>query len=186
MTRAGRAAVRQDGAVSTSARPPGDATPEPQPDASGTGPADALQHVEHELGLFLRRARASSARLAARVHPDLEPAAYPLLAHIERTPDVRARELAAHIGVGKGTMSRQLARLEELALVERRPDPEDSRGQLIRLTEEGRRRFEGARVARREFLGAALGAWTDDEIVHLGHQLARLNADLDAVRRRTD
>ncbi|MGW6130341.1 MarR family winged helix-turn-helix transcriptional regulator [Cellulomonas sp. NPDC055163] len=156
------------------------------PTPGGTS-GDALQHVEHELGLLLRRARASSTRMAARVHPDLEPAAYPLLAHIAQNPDVRAREIAAHIGVGKGTMSRQLARLEELALVERRPDPEDSRGQLIRLTPEGLRRVEGATVARRQFLGAALGAWTDDEIGHLADQLARLNADLEtAARRRTD
>jgi DNA-binding MarR family transcriptional regulator len=179
--------------VSTPARTTGDdATPEPARtggpvDPSGEGVADgALEHVERELGLFLRRARASSARLAARVHPDLEPAAYPLLAHIAQHPDVRAREIATHIGVGKGTMSRQLARLEELALVERRPDPEDSRGQLIRLTAEGTRRVDGARVARRRFLGSALGAWSDDEIAHLAEQLARLNADLDTARRRTD
>lgn len=165
------------------------APPGPPADAGATAvpsDEDALEGVERELGLFLRRARGASARMAARVHPDLEPAAYPLLAHIEQNPGVRARELAAHIGVGKGTMSRQLARLEDLGLVERRPDPEDSRGQLIRLTAEGTRRVEGARLARRRFLGAALGEWTHDEIAHLAAQLARLNADLDTARRRTD
>lgn len=194
--------------MSTSNRTAGPAAPEPAPGSApgappvpdavhpGAGPGaveapgpageDALEGVEQELGLFLRRARGASARMAARVHPDLEPAAYPLLAHIEQNPGVRARELAAHIGIGKGTMSRQLARLEDLGLVERRPDPEDSRGQLIRLTAEGTRRVEGARLARRRFLASALDEWTHDEIAHLAAQLARLNADLDTARRRTD
>jgi DNA-binding MarR family transcriptional regulator len=152
----------------------------PDNDVTSTQP---IAQFERELGLLLRRAHSASSRMAARVHPDLEPAAYPLLSHIAQNPDVRGSEIAAHIGVGKGTMSRQLARLTELGLVDRRPDPYDSRGQLIRLTEEGARRVQGARVARREFLGSALSAWTAEEIARLAVQLARLNTDLDAARR---
>ena len=38
--------------------------------------------LERELGLLLRRAHASSSALARRVHPDIEPSAYTLLALI--------------------------------------------------------------------------------------------------------
>ncbi|WP_454049771.1 MarR family winged helix-turn-helix transcriptional regulator [Cellulomonas sp. Marseille-Q8402] len=144
-------------------------------------PNDPVARVESELGLLLRRARASAERLARLVHPDLEPSAYPLLVRIEREPDVRASELAEHIGVGRGTMSRQLGRLEQLRLIERRPDPEDSRGQLIRVTDEGARRVDAARQARRGYLGTALGAWSDDEQALLADQLHRLNDALAAA-----
>ena len=81
-------------------------------------PDDPVVRLESELGLLLRRARASAERLARSVHPDLEPSAYPLLARIEREPDVRASELAEHIGVGRGTMSRQLGRMEQIGLID--------------------------------------------------------------------
>jgi DNA-binding MarR family transcriptional regulator len=144
-------------------------------------PNDAVARIESELGLLLRRARASAERLARVVHPDLDPSAYPLLTHIERDPDVRASELADHIGVGRGTMSRQLGRLEQLGLIERRPDPDDSRGQLIRVTAEGARRVDAARQARRSYLGRALGGWADDEQGQLADQLHRLNDALAAT-----
>jgi DNA-binding MarR family transcriptional regulator len=149
-------------------------------------PTDPVARLESELGLLLRRARASADRLARQVHPDLEPSAYPLLSRIEREPDVRASELAEHIGVGRGTMSRQLGRIEQLGLIERRPDPDDSRGQLIRVTPEGARRVEAARVARRRYLEQALGAWSPQERALLADQLHRHNDALAAAPRSTD
>ena len=80
-------------------------------------------------------------------------------------------------------MSRQLARLGTLGLVSRRPDPDDYRGQLLELTDEGRRRFETAQQARRAFLRHALSGWSETDIEALAAQLGRLNADLAAARR---
>ena len=144
---------------------------------------EQFRQLERELGLLLRRAQASSASMARDVHPDLEPAAYSLLALIAATPGVRASDLATHIGVGRGTMSRQLARLGSLGLVSRRPDPDDYRGQLLELTDEGRRRYETAQQARRVFLHRALTGWSESDIESLAGQLARLNEDLAAARR---
>jgi len=147
---------------------------------------EQFRQLEREMGLLLRRAQASSAAISRRVHPDLEPAAYSLLAMIAATPGVRASDLAAHIGVGRGTMSRQLARLGDLGLVSRRPDPDDYRGQLLDLTDEGRHRYETAQDARRQFFRKALGGWTDDDISSFAVQVARLNSDLAAAREPKD
>lgn len=152
-----------------------DTTPRPRTDD------DPFRAVESELALLLRRSHAVSSRLARRVHPELEPSSAPLLARIAQTPDVRASELSAHFGVGRSTMSRQLARLDELGLIERRADPDDSRGQLLRLTDEGTRQSEDVRAAGRAFLRRALGSWTDEDAARLAGQLARLNVDLGAA-----
>lgn len=138
--------------------------------------------LERELGLLLRRAHASSTALARDVHPELEPSAYMLLSHIEATPGVRASDLATYIGVGRGTISRQLARLGAIGLVSRRPDPDDFRGQLLDLTDEGLRRLSSARAARREFLLRALDGWSAGEVDALAEQLDRLNSALAAIR----
>ena len=145
---------------------------------------DNFRELERELGLFLRRAHAASAGVARDVHPDLEPAAYELLALISATPVVRASDLAAHIGVGRGTMSRQLSRLESLGFIARRPDPEDFRGQLLTLTEGGRERLDSAQAARRTYLRGALDAWGVEEITDLTRLLGRLNSSLAEARRQ--
>ena len=145
---------------------------------------DNFRELERELGLFLRRAHASSAAVARDVHPDLEPAAYELIALIAATPVVRASDLAAHIGVGRGTMSRQLSRLESLGFISRRPDPEDFRGQLLTLTDGGRERLESAQAARRTYLRGALSDWDVEDVTALAQQLARLNASLAGARRQ--
>ena len=145
---------------------------------------DDNARIERELGLLLRRAHASSSAVAARVHPDLDAAAYPLLVRIARTPGVRSSALADHVGVGRATISRQVRRLETLGMVGRRPDPQDSRGQLLQLTPEGARRLAEAQEARRSWLRSALASWDDAEVAGLAAALERLNTTLDEVTRR--
>lgn len=131
--------------------------------------------LERELAVFLRRARASSGEMAREVHPELEPAAYGLLVRLEDAGPQRATELAAYFGVGKATMSRQLAALEKLGLVTRTRDPADGRASLVELAEVGRARFTRVRSARRAEYGRKLAAWDRGEIAELARLLHRLN-----------
>ncbi|MGW0732897.1 MarR family winged helix-turn-helix transcriptional regulator [Streptomyces sp. NPDC002851] len=140
------------------------------------GEDQAFLALERELTVFLRRARASSGEMARAVHPDLEPAAYGLLVRLEEAGPQRATELAAYIGVGKATMSRQLRALEELGLVTRTPDPADGRAFLLRLTEEGRARYRTVRDARRERYVRRLADWDRGEVAELARLLGQLNA----------
>ncbi|QLH27235.1 MarR family transcriptional regulator [Streptomyces sp. Rer75] len=146
----------------------------------GIGVDHAFLALERELAVFLRRARASSGELAREVHPDLESAAYGLLMRLEDAGEQRATDLAAYIGVGKATMSRQLRALEGLGLVTRAPDPADGRAFLVQLTDEGRARFRRVRGARRARYARRLAAWERSEVAELARLLHRLNSTQEA------
>ncbi|MGY0491819.1 MarR family winged helix-turn-helix transcriptional regulator [Streptomyces sp. WG-D5] len=153
-----------------------DAEGAPRP---GTAPSPVdgeFLALERELTVFLRRARANSGEMAREVHPDLEPAAYGLLVRLAECGAQRATELAAYIGVGKATMSRQLRALEELGLVGREPDPADGRAWLVSLTEYGSEHFRRVRDARRMRYVRQLDGWDRREVAELARLLHQLNA----------
>ncbi|WP_041819330.1 MarR family winged helix-turn-helix transcriptional regulator [Streptomyces davaonensis] len=135
--------------------------------------------LERELTVLLRRARASQGEMAREVHPDLESAAYGLLIRLDECGRQRATELAAYIGVGKATMSRQLRALEDLGLVAREPDPADGRAWLVHLTEEGRRRVGKVRNARRARYARRLSGWDPREVSELARLLNQLNQEME-------
>lgn len=125
--------------------------------------------------MLLRRARAMSIHLAREVHPDLEPGAYVLLVQLANSDGARLTDLAAFLGVGKPTVSRQLSVLERLGLVERVPDVHDARAQVIRNTPKGARRLATARAGRRVRFRELLDAWPTDDVAQLGELLRRFN-----------
>lgn len=135
--------------------------------------------LERELTVLLRRARANQGEMAREVHPDLESAAYGLLVRLEECGRQRATELAAYIGVGKATMSRQLRALEQLGLVTRAPDPADGRAWLVDLTEEGRSRVSRVREARRERYVSHFSHWDRTEVAELARLLQQLNRGME-------
>jgi DNA-binding MarR family transcriptional regulator len=132
--------------------------------------------MEEEFSILIRRARARSLEVARQVHPELDADAYGLLAELDRSGTSRVTDLAASIGVGKGTMSRQVRALEELGLVQRSADPADGRAFMLALPEVGRRRYRAARDARRAQLRTELGAWSEEEVHQLAVLLHRFNA----------
>ncbi len=157
---------------------PADGPPAPGPAEAGSaesgsrlhsGPEnvdEALNTVEQQISLFWRRARSVSYQLSRQVHPDLEPAAYGLLAVIRREGPIRLTDLALNIGVGKPSVSRQIAFLESIGLVFKEADPLDGRAQSIRLTERGEEKMHQVQDARRqdfrERLGGMAGGGTAD------------------------
>ncbi|WP_277207835.1 MarR family winged helix-turn-helix transcriptional regulator [Isoptericola croceus] len=151
-------------------------------DASRTTPpdpqTDPFGALEREVRVLIRRAQSTSAQTARLIHPELDASAYPLLAHIAMNPGTRGSDLAAHFGVGRATVSRQLSRLSELGLVHRETDPEDTRGQQITLTKDGATRFQEARHARVSMLEHALSQWEKDEVASLAVLLNRYSADV--------
>ncbi|MFE8015965.1 MarR family winged helix-turn-helix transcriptional regulator [Streptomyces antibioticus] len=145
----------------------------------GGGESTEFLSLERELTVLLRRARANQGEMAREVHPDLESAAYGLLIRLEECGRQRATELAAYIGVGKATMSRQLRALEQLGLVARAPDPADGRAWLVDLTEEGRTRVGRVREARRARYVRNFSDWDRAEVAELARLLQQLNRGME-------
>ena len=139
------------------------------------GPAEAFGRLEREIALLLRRARMISQRLAGELHPDLDGSAYGLLALLQDLGPLRAGELVLRLGEDKSTVSRQVARLVELGLVERSVDPTDGRAQVLAPSAEGAARLARIRAARRARWEADLSDWPTEDVATLAELLARIN-----------
>src|SRR5437763_11899538 len=127
----------------------------------------AFVELEREVGLLLRRSRAISARLAGELHPDLDGAAYGLLALLQDAGPLRASDLVARLGLDKSTVSRQIASLVALGLVDRTADPQDGRAQVLTTSAEGHRRLSRLRDARRSRWEADLADWDTHDVATL-------------------
>ncbi|MFF7725250.1 MarR family winged helix-turn-helix transcriptional regulator [Streptomyces sp. NPDC008001] len=132
----------------------------------------SLETIQRELTAFARRARAA----AARLHPELSLVSYTLLAHLEEQGGCRATDLAAHYLLDKSTVSRQVAALERLGLVERRPAPEDQRAQVLHLTARGAGTLAQVAANRRAAFRERLGDWDGADLDRFAAYLLRYNA----------
>ena len=83
-------------------------------------------------------------------------------------------DIGAAIGVDQPRASRLVQQGVEHGFVRREADPDDARRTRIALTDEGRRMARGVRGERREMLGAALAAFTDEERAELARLLTKL------------
>jgi DNA-binding MarR family transcriptional regulator len=72
-------------------------------------------------------------------------------------------------------MSRNIADLERLGLVERVPDPTDARARLLRLTAAGSEAVRRSRAGRRRRLAAQMDGWSAADLKQLGTLLQRFN-----------
>lgn len=132
---------------------------------------ESLDVIQRELTAFARRARSA----AARLHPELPLVSYTLLAHIDHRHGCRATDLAAHYMLDKSTVSRQVAALERLGLVERHPDPDDHRIQVLHPTATGTQALASTQASRRAAYRERLSEWTADDLAQFAEYLLRYN-----------
>ncbi|MFF8275490.1 MarR family winged helix-turn-helix transcriptional regulator [Streptomyces lateritius] len=132
----------------------------------------SVDTIQRELTAFARRARAA----AARLHPELPLVSYTLLAHIVDQQGCRATDLAAHYLLDKSTVSRQVAGLEKLGLVERRPDPDDHRVQVLHPTETGDALLASTQASRLAAYQERLRDWSAEDLERFAAYLVRYNA----------
>ncbi|MFF8291587.1 MarR family winged helix-turn-helix transcriptional regulator [Streptomyces sp. NPDC016309] len=135
------------------------------------GRDESVDTIQRELTAFARRARAT----AARLHPELSLVSYTLLAHIDDQQGCRATDLAAHYLLDKSTVSRQVAALEKLGFVERRPDPDDHRVQVLHPTEAGTRVLSSSQASRRAAYQERLADWPTEDLDRFAAYLLRYN-----------
>ena len=135
----------------------------------------AIEALEQQLSMLWRRARSNSYKVARRVHPDMEPAAYGLLVILQREGSMRLTDIAASVGVGKPSVSRQIAMLEQLGLVQKEADPLDGRAQAISLTAAGTHQLVTAQTARKQAFHELMEDWDVADLTRLGTLIAQLN-----------
>lgn len=105
----------------------------------------------------------------------LERALFPLLVAIERLGPIGVVDLASRAGRDYTTVSRQVARLEELGLVARRPNAADARVREAVVTREGQAANRAIDAAREKLALEMFKDWnrTDfDQLVKLMRRLA--------------
>lgn len=147
---------------------------------NGTVPGDDVQddelgEVEQELTQLFRSVGRLSRGLAAEVHPNIDGAAYAMLAIIDRTGHARIGELSETLGLHRSTVSRQVATLVRLGLLVRDRDPGDARSGVLTLSETGAARLRHAATGRRELLRSELRSWPRADLTELARLLHRLN-----------
>ena len=143
--------------------------------------SETVDRLTASVSQLLRTGRHVSVRAAAHLYGELPPYGWGLLVPLERDGDQRCSALAGHVGVDVSVASRQLAVLERLGYVERRPDPQDGRASLLRLTPAGADALEAARAVRSDWAVAALAGWDEAEARQLTGLLARLVTDLETA-----
>ena len=116
---------------------------------------------------------------------NLDRALFPLLVATETRETPTVAELADLVGRDHSTVSRQLAKLESLGLLKRRPDEGDRRRTMAGLTDAGRQIVRAIAGARRRLLASALAGWSDQDLEALAGLNRRVADTLIAVVRRS-
>ena len=130
---------------------------------------------------LVRTGRHVSTRAATQLYGELPSFGWALLVPLQRDGDQRCSALALQVGVDVSVASRQLAVLERLGYVERRPDPQDGRASLLRLTAAGAQALDATRTLRAEWALTALAGWDESEACLLSELLDRLVSDLETA-----
>jgi len=111
----------------------------------------------------------------------LDRALFPLLAGIERRGPIGVVELANLAGRDYTTVSRQVAKLESLGLIARRPSKADKRVREAKITAKGLRMTTRIQAARERIATALFANWTRRDLQDLARLMHRFTDDLSTV-----
>lgn len=132
--------------------------------------------VDVELTRLVRQIRARSLRTLETIHPRLDYSTFVLLLAIVDEPGgARASDLAEAMQVHKSTVSRAVRSLTDMGLVDRAPDPDDGRSQVLTPTPVARARVDAYRARAHQAVAAGLADWDQDDLRTLATLLGRLN-----------
>ena len=137
-----------------------------------TATADELMDVLRTI------VRASRAAKQVPTEEDLPAWTVAVLSLLAREGEQRLGRVAAHLEVDPSVASRQVAALEHLGLVLRRPDPADRRAQLLAVSDAGLATLRDYRELRARWVADVLQEWDDAEVSQLVARFDRLVQDL--------
>jgi DNA-binding MarR family transcriptional regulator len=117
------------------------------------------------------RVRMATARLYRRLRQHslggLTPSQLSCLTSVEKLGPVRLGDLAVNEGVAPPTLTRIVANLVELGMVDRTADPDDARAARLTITDKGRNTLQAVREERTAYLVDRLHALEPADRQHL-------------------
>ncbi|MDR2260971.1 MAG: MarR family winged helix-turn-helix transcriptional regulator [Azoarcus sp.] len=128
------------------------------------------------VGVVIRPQRDEAMVRAAGI--SLDRALFPLLVLVERLGPVGVVELADRVGRNYTTVSRQIAKLETLGLVERRESGADRRVRETVVTRKGKAMTDRIDEAREKIGQSIFAKWDEEDIEDLVRLMRRLADDI--------
>lgn len=111
----------------------------------------------------------------------LDRALFPLLVAIERRGPIGVVDLADGVGRDHTTVSRQVAKLEDLGLITRRASRTDRRVRQAVVTDQGRVLTKALDAARLRLAAPILATWSDQDFRDLVRLMRRFVDDVMAL-----
>lgn len=108
----------------------------------------------------------------------LDRALFPLLLIVARKGPISVTDLADHVGRDHSTVSRQVPKLEDQGLIERRLSSSDQRIREAVITPAGRKMTAIIDETRKRVAARFLENWSDDEKQSLAHLIRKLADDV--------
>jgi DNA-binding MarR family transcriptional regulator len=150
-----------------------------------TEPAVAM--IEAATVTIVREATLPSTqeRVTAQAGLAIERSGYIVLRAVDESGPLPVTTLARSLGLDASTVSRQVATLVRIGLLDRSHDADDKRITLVALTETGRESLDRIRSARHDVFAKVLEGWSKEDQAALAPLLERFAADLVAFGRRS-
>ncbi|WP_249715081.1 MarR family winged helix-turn-helix transcriptional regulator [Rhizomonospora bruguierae] len=140
--------------------------------SSDRAPTPAASAAARDLAVLFRRLRARMRQLPMG---GLTPSQTSVLLRLDKDGASSNTLLALAEGVRSQSMTATLNTLEQRGLIERSPDPEDGRRQIITLSEAGLARVSHDRQGRRDWLAQSMDErFTADQLATINEALALL------------
>jgi DNA-binding MarR family transcriptional regulator len=139
-----------------------------------------LHHTLVDLVGLMNSPRRDSALLQeARV--SLDRALFPLLIVIERKGPIGVVDLAELVGRDYTTVSRQIAKLEGLGLISRRPSKTDRRIRGAVITAKGKEMTSAIDAARERLAAVLFAKWSERDLQDLARLMRRFADDFQSL-----
>jgi DNA-binding MarR family transcriptional regulator len=146
-------------------------------DGTGTSRPALERALGTELNALLSASRALTERSAARFHSRLRPAAFHLARWIYAYGPTKPSALAREVGMDRSSTSSLIRQMRDLGLVDSTPDPADSRGVIVALTNLGNERVADALDLRGSEFFERTATWNAQDLTTLVGLLHRFNTD---------
>jgi DNA-binding MarR family transcriptional regulator len=139
-----------------------------------------LHHTLVDLVGLMNRPRRDSA-LLQEAGVSLDRALFPLLIVIERKGPIGVVELAELVGRDYTTVSRQIAKLDSLGLITRRPSKADNRVREAVITAKGKEMTSAIDAARERMATVLFAKWSKRDREDLARLMRRFADDLQSL-----